>query len=74
MPSDATYRTSIWLTSNDGLSGNDQGMGVVRPVMIALVLANILNVFVNWSPIFGRLGAPAMGVRGRRGRPCAPEW
>jgi multidrug resistance protein, MATE family len=41
-----------------------QGMGVVRPVMIALVLANILNVFVNWLLIFGRLGAPAMGVRG----------
>jgi MATE family multidrug resistance protein len=41
-----------------------QGMGVVRPVMIALVVANVLNVFVNWLLIFGRLGAPAMGVRG----------
>ena len=41
-----------------------QGMGVVRPVMIALALANILNAFVNWLLIFGRLGAPAMGVRG----------
>jgi multidrug resistance protein, MATE family len=41
-----------------------QGMGVVRPVMVALVLANILNLFVNWLLIFGRLGAPAMGVRG----------
>ncbi|HEX6975566.1 MAG TPA: MATE family efflux transporter [Vicinamibacterales bacterium] len=41
-----------------------QGMGVVRPVMVALVLANLLNVFVNWILIFGKLGAPAMGVRG----------
>jgi len=41
-----------------------QGMGVVRPVMIALVLANLLNAFVNWLLIFGRMGAPAMGVRG----------
>ncbi|MFL6280090.1 MAG: MATE family efflux transporter [Vicinamibacterales bacterium] len=41
-----------------------QGMGVVRPVMIALVLANVLNAFVNWLLIFGRMGAPAMGVRG----------
>jgi MATE family multidrug resistance protein len=41
-----------------------QGMGVVRPVMVALVLANALNAFVNWILIFGRLGAPAMGVRG----------
>jgi MATE family multidrug resistance protein len=41
-----------------------QGMGVVRPVMIALLLANIMNVFVNWMLIFGHLGAPALGVRG----------
>lgn len=41
-----------------------QGMGVVRPVMVALVLANVLNALVNWMLIFGRLGAPAMGVRG----------
>jgi MATE family multidrug resistance protein len=41
-----------------------QGMGVVRPVMIALVIANVLNAVVNWILIFGRLGVPAMGVRG----------
>ena len=41
-----------------------QGMGVVRPVMMALVFANILNAVVNWILIFGHLGAPAMGVRG----------
>src|SRR5262249_37770528 len=41
-----------------------QGMGVVRPVMIALVLANVLNACVNWILIFGHFGAPAMGVRG----------
>jgi MATE family, multidrug efflux pump len=41
-----------------------QGMGVVRPVMAALVFANILNAIVNWILIFGRFGAPAMGVRG----------
>ncbi len=41
-----------------------QGMGVVRPVMVALILANVLNAFVNWLLIFGHWGAPAMGVRG----------
>jgi MATE family multidrug resistance protein len=41
-----------------------QGMGVVRPVTIALVLANIMNAVVNWILIFGHWGAPAMGVRG----------
>ena len=41
-----------------------QGMGVVRPVMIALVMANVTNAIVNWILIYGKLGAPAMGVRG----------
>jgi MATE family multidrug resistance protein len=41
-----------------------QGMGAVRPVMMALAFANILNAVVNWILIFGHLGAPAMGVRG----------
>lgn len=41
-----------------------QGMGVVRPVMVALVGANIVNVIVNWMLIFGHLGAPALGVAG----------
>ena len=41
-----------------------QGMGVVRPVMIALLSANAINVLFNWILIFGKFGAPAMGVRG----------
>ena len=41
-----------------------QGTGVVRPVTIALVVANVLNAVVNWVLIFGHLGAPALGVAG----------
>jgi MATE family, multidrug efflux pump len=41
-----------------------QGMGVVRPVMIALATANFVNVLFNWFLIFGRFGFPAMGVSG----------
>lgn len=41
-----------------------QGMGVVRPVMIALFTANVFNAVANWVLIFGKFGAPAMGVRG----------
>ncbi len=41
-----------------------QGMGIVRPVMVALVTANLLNVALNWVLIHGRLGAPALGVSG----------
>jgi MATE family multidrug resistance protein len=41
-----------------------QGIGVVRPVTVALVLANVLNAIVNWVLIFGHFGAPALGVAG----------
>jgi MATE family multidrug resistance protein len=41
-----------------------QGIGVVRPVTIALIVANVLNAAVNWVLIFGHLGAPALGVAG----------
>lgn len=41
-----------------------QAMNLVRPVMIALVAANLMNAFVNWVFIYGNLGAPAMGVVG----------
>lgn len=41
-----------------------QGMGIVRPVMIALFTANLANVFANWVLIYGMLGAPRLGVEG----------
>lgn len=41
-----------------------QAMNVVRPVMFALVAANIVNGFANWVLINGHFGAPTMGVRG----------
>jgi MATE family multidrug resistance protein len=41
-----------------------QGIHVVAPVMVALVSANLVNAFVNWVLIYGRLGLPALGVEG----------
>lgn len=41
-----------------------QGMGIVRPVMIVVLVANVVNAFANWVLIFGNLGAPAMGAVG----------
>jgi MATE family multidrug resistance protein len=41
-----------------------QAMNLVRPVMFALVAANIVNAIANWILINGHFGAPAMGVRG----------
>jgi MATE family multidrug resistance protein len=41
-----------------------QGMHVVRPIMIALVSANLVNAGANWVLIYGHLGLPALGVTG----------
>lgn len=41
-----------------------QGMGIVRPVMIVVLVANLVNALANWVLIFGNLGAPALGAVG----------
>jgi multidrug resistance protein, MATE family len=41
-----------------------QAMNLVRPVMYALVAANLVNAAANWVLIHGHFGMPAMGVRG----------
>jgi MATE family multidrug resistance protein len=41
-----------------------QGMHIVRPVMFALVSANLVNAIANWILIYGHLGLPALGVEG----------
>jgi len=41
-----------------------QGLHVVKPVMFALITANLVNAAGNWVLIYGHLGLPAMGVQG----------
>lgn len=41
-----------------------QGIGRVRPVVFALVSANLVNIAGDWALIFGHLGFPAMGTQG----------
>src|SRR5712691_6322768 len=41
-----------------------QAMNMVRPVAFALVTANLVNLLFNWVLIYGKCGAPAMGVVG----------
>jgi MATE family multidrug resistance protein len=41
-----------------------QAMNIVRPVMIALAAANVINLAGNWAFIYGHLGFPAMGIKG----------
>jgi MATE family multidrug resistance protein len=61
-------RTLTWSTPPlivyFGLRRYLQATGGVRPVMLALVLANLINVAGNWLLVFGNLGAPRMGAEG----------
>jgi MATE family multidrug resistance protein len=41
-----------------------QGVGQVRVITLTYVFANLINWFGNWVLIYGKLGFPALGVRG----------
>lgn len=41
-----------------------QAMNQVKPILFAMISANLVNAFANWVLIFGHLGAPAMGAEG----------
>ncbi len=47
-----------------------QAMGIVAPVVFALVSANLVNVAGNWALVYGHLGLPAMGVPGSGWSTC----
>ncbi len=41
-----------------------QSLHMVRPVTLALLSANLVNLFLNWMLIYGNWGAPRLGVTG----------
>jgi MATE family multidrug resistance protein len=41
-----------------------QAMDRVRPIVVAIVVANLVNVALNWVLVFGRFGFPALGPVG----------
>lgn len=41
-----------------------QAMNQVKPILFAMISANLVNAFGNWVLIFGKLGAPEMGAEG----------
>src|SRR5207253_1798460 len=47
-----------------------QGIHVVRPVVYALISANVINAGANAVLIYGRLGFPALGVTGSAWSTC----
>jgi len=44
--------------------GYSDGMSETKPPMIAMLLGNVLNVWLNYLLIFGKFGFPALGVEG----------
>ena len=46
-----------------------QGMGIVKPVMFALISANAINAVGDWALIYGHLGARRWEWPARAGRP-----
>lgn len=51
-----------------------QAMGTVRPVVFAVVAANVVNIVANYALIEGRLGAPALGVIGAGWATVLAQW
>jgi len=41
-----------------------QGVGQVRVITVTYIAANLVNWFLNWVLIYGKLGCPALGVNG----------
>jgi MATE family multidrug resistance protein len=47
-----------------------QAMGIVKPVVFALVSANLVNLLGNWVLVYGHLGARSLGVVGSGWSTC----
>jgi MATE family multidrug resistance protein len=68
IPAGGYLRVLLWSTLPLLLYGAArrylQGVGEVRVITATYVGANLVNWFLNWVLIYGKLGFPAMGVRG----------
>lgn len=51
-----------------------QAMHRLRPIILAILLANAANVLLNWAFVFGRFGMPEMGVVGSGWASTISRW
>ncbi len=54
----------VWTTGLNLLSAIMHGTSDTRTPMEAIILVNILHVLLAWPLIYGKLGMPALGVKG----------
>ena len=47
-----------------------QSTGRVRPILVTLLVANLVNIAGNWVFVFGNLGAPRLGAEGSGWSTC----
>ncbi len=51
-----------------------QAIGRVRQILVLILLANLLNLGLDWALIYGHLGAPALGVFGAAVATTISRW
>lgn len=51
-----------------------QTLGSLRPILVAIALANLLNLGLDWALVFGRLGLPPLGVYGAGLATTVARW
>lgn len=51
-----------------------QAFALVRPIVNAVVIANLANLLLDWMFVFGRLGVPAMGAVGTAWASSICRW
>ncbi len=51
-----------------------QAMRLTGPILLSILVANLANAGLNWSLIFGHLGAPEMGVVGSAWATTISRW
>jgi MATE family multidrug resistance protein len=51
-----------------------QAMTRVRPIIVTVVVANVVNVGLNWVLVFGHLGVPSLGAEGSAWATSLSRW
>ena len=51
-----------------------QALHRTRAIVVTIVVANVVNAFLDWVLVFGRLGSPAFGVVGSAWATAVSRW